>query len=60
MTTYTEAQYSTPAAYEMIKRWLNNDHSNESVEIVARYMSKSLRIGNLRVCRALIRAALAA
>jgi len=61
--TYTEAQYSTPSAREMIRRqFLQMDKypvpTQEAVEATARYMSRTLRIGGLRICRALVVAAI--
>ena len=56
--TYVEAQYSTPSAMAMIRRWL--DQSDGDVERVARYMRDILRIGGIKSCRALIRGALEA
>ena len=64
MTTYTEAQYSTASAREMIrKQFLYIDKypepSMERIEGCARYMSKTLRIGGLKVCRRMVLAAIA-
>ena len=56
--TYTEAQYSTPSSQELIRTWLNGDYSPVSIETVAKYMSKSLRIGGIKSCRNLVREAL--
>lgn len=58
--TYTEAQYSTPSAHERIMNWLNGDTSTESIEIVAKYMSCTLRIAGIRSCRALVKRAIEA
>lgn len=58
MRTYTEAQYSTFAAQEMIRGWLDGDHGEDRVEAVARYMARTLRVGGLKVCRELVRAAI--
>lgn len=53
--TYTEAQYSTPDAMQMIRdKFLGNRYDSESIEAAAHYMSKTLRIGGLRDCRALV------
>lgn len=49
--TYVEAQYSTDSAREMIRRWVADHGDRESV---ARYMRDSLRIGGIKVCRALV------
>ena len=60
-TQYTEAQYSTPAAMQMIREnFLAGRTDKESIEAAARYMSKTLRIGGLRVCRALVAGAVQA
>jgi hypothetical protein len=60
MRTYTEAQYATPSARAMILGWLGPDRGAESIDRVARYMRDTLRIGGIRVCRALVRGAIAA
>ena len=53
--TYTEAQYSTPEAARMIReQFLCGASDHESIEAVARYMARTLRIGPLPVCRALV------
>lgn len=58
MKTYTEAQYSTPAARAMIRdKFLPANPTAADVESAARYMSRSLRIGPLAVCRQMVRAA---
>lgn len=56
--TYTEAQYSTPSAMEAIRGWLGPEPGPEDIERVARYMSLTLRIGGMRICRALIEGAI--
>ena len=57
--TYTEAQYSTPAAMAMIRDKLLAGRSDaESIEAAARYMRDTLRIGGLRSCRALVMGAI--
>lgn len=53
-TTYTEAQYSTPSAHAMIIEWLGAEPTHAHMETVSRYMSKTLRIGGIKVCRALV------
>jgi len=58
-TTYAEAQYSTESAKEMIRsKFLPvagpAGYSAEDIECAAKYMSKSLRIGGLKACRALV------
>ncbi len=58
--TYTQAQYSTPAAHAMVRGWLGPHPTTEDIERVARYMRDSLRIGGLRSCRALVRGAMLA
>lgn len=50
--TYTKAQYSTPSAEAMIRRWVEEAGGDE--ERVARYMRDTLRIGGIRACRALV------
>lgn len=58
--TYTEAQYSTPSARAMIRGWLRAGIESVmvgDVERVALYMSRTLRIGPLSACRALVLAA---
>ena len=60
--TWTEAQYSTPSARAMIRGWLRADLASvmpSDVERVALYMSRTLRIGPLRVCSAMVLAAVA-
>jgi len=57
--TYTEAQYATPAAREMIREWLNGQTDERSIFCTARYMSQTLRIGGMKACRKLIAEALA-
>ena len=52
--TYTEAQYSTPSGERMILRWLDGEKSEERIEVVAKYMSRVLRIGGIKDCRALV------
>lgn len=42
------------AAHTMVLGWLAGNFSAPNVEKVARYMSKSLRIGGLKSCRALV------
>lgn len=54
--TYVEAQYSTPASREMIRRWVS-DHRGDT-EALARWMRDTLRIGGIRACRAIIREAM--
>lgn len=63
-TTYTEAQYSTPSARKMIReqfldiaKYPNPD--KQHIDAVARYMSRSLRIGGMRICRMIVMAAIA-
>lgn len=59
MRTYTEAQYSTPSAMQMIlDKFIGERRDEESIEAAARYMNRTLRIGGIRVCRALVRGAL--
>ena len=58
-TTYTEKQYSTESAKEMIREKFlpaagPDGYSKEDIECAARYMSKSLRIGGIAACRALV------
>ena len=54
-TTYTGAQCSAPSACAMIRGWLGTDQPTpEDVERTARYMRDVLRIGGIRVCRALV------
>jgi hypothetical protein len=62
--TYTESQYSTESAKEMIRtKFLPavgpEGYSKDDVECAARYMSKSLRIGGMKECRALVLGAIA-
>ena len=58
MTTYTEAQYSTPSAMQMIRdQFLPANPQPADFEAAAKYMSKTLRIGGIKVCRALVRGA---
>ncbi len=53
--TYTEAQYSTPEAMAMILRWIDTPTpDNSDIERVAVYLSKTLRVGGIKVCRALV------
>lgn len=54
--TYTEAQYSTPSAMKMIREQFLGPppYTKADVERVAKYMSTTLRIGGLRVTRALV------
>jgi hypothetical protein len=52
---YAEAQYSTPAAMQMIRdRFLPLNPTEADIESAARYMSKSLFIGGIKTCRALV------
>lgn len=58
-TTYTESQYSTESAKEMIRsKFLPavgpNGYTAQDIECAAAYMSKSLRIGGMKACRALV------
>ena len=39
---------------EMVLSWLGDDRSTESIERVARYMSRTLRIGGMTSCRELV------
>ena len=55
--TYTEAQYSTPAARTMIRQWMGSGRAPADIERVAIYISRTLRVGPLRVCRSIVRAA---
>lgn len=57
-TTYTQAQYSTEHGYAMIREWLNGQTDERSVFCCARYMSQTLRIGGMKVCRRLINEAI--
>jgi len=58
-TTYTEAQYSTPAAMQLIRdNFLGGRRDQESIEAAARYMRDTLRIGGLKSCRALVMGAI--
>ncbi|MGH9316894.1 MAG: hypothetical protein ACRD1P_07295, partial [Thermoanaerobaculia bacterium] len=56
--TYTEAQYSTPSAMETIRGWLGPEPGPEDITRVARYMSRTLRIGGMRACLDLIAGAI--
>ena len=60
--TYTEAQYSTPSAREMIRsrflRMQDMPLTPAGIEACAQYMSKTLRIGGIKVCRMLTLAAI--
>lgn len=57
--TYTQVQYMTESSKAMIRRWLDTDKpTEEDIERVAKYMRDTLRIGGIRVCRALIREAI--
>ncbi len=44
---------------ELILIWLDGDHSTENIERIARYMSRTLRIGGIKDCRELIQNAVA-
>lgn len=44
----------TQQAAQMIREWLAGNYSEERIEQVARYMSKTLRIGGLKACRELV------
>lgn len=44
---------------ELILSWLRDDRSTENVERVARYMSRTLRIGGMKSCREMIQAVIA-
>jgi hypothetical protein len=64
-TTYTEAQYSTEDAKQMIREKFlpsagPDGYTKEDIECAAKYMSKSLRIGGMKSCRALVLNAIAA
>lgn len=50
----------TPAAHAMIREWVGPDPTPEDIERTARYMRDSLRIGGIRVCRALVLGAIKA
>lgn len=63
-TTYTQAQYSTESARQMIRdKFLPvrgaDGYSDRDIEGAARYMSKTLRIGPIADCRRLVRDAIA-
>lgn len=53
--TYTEAQYGTDSARAMLRRWV--DQHGGDREAVARYLSKTLRVGGIKACRELVAAA---
>ena len=44
----------TPVARDMIREWLRGDHSPENINRLARWMRDALRVGGVKVCRAMI------
>lgn len=52
--TYTEAQYSTPAAMRWILETMGPGREKRDIDCMARYLSCTLRVGGMKDCRALV------
>ena len=53
--TVTEGTHMANETREMVRRWI--DLHRGDAEAVARWMSKSLRVGGLAACRAIVKEA---
>ena len=57
---YAQAQYSTDSGKaDILNYLLAGKHDDADIKIAACYMSKSLRVGTMRGCVALVKAAIA-
>ena len=56
--TYTEAQYSTPSGMAFILDQMGPGRDQSDIECMAIYLSRTLKVGGLKDCRALVVGAL--